>query len=104
MALSAAAIAAITAGISALGGMGSAGISSARNMRIARYSADFERQMIQEQNAYNAPSAQMQRYQDAGLNPNLIYGQGSASAGNQSQIARYETPDLPTYDLSGALS
>ena len=26
-------------------------------------------------NAYNSPVAQMQRYQDAGLNPNLIYGQ-----------------------------
>lgn len=26
-------------------------------------------------NAYNTPAAQMQRYQDAGLNPNLIYGQ-----------------------------
>jgi hypothetical protein len=26
-------------------------------------------------NLYNAPKQQMQRYQDAGLNPNLIYGQ-----------------------------
>lgn len=26
-------------------------------------------------NVYNAPKQQMQRYQDAGLNPNLIYGQ-----------------------------
>lgn len=29
------------------------------------------------QNEYNSPKSQMQRYQDAGLNPNLIYGQGT---------------------------
>jgi regulator of replication initiation timing len=29
------------------------------------------------QNEYNSPKAQMQRYKDAGLNPQLIYGQGT---------------------------
>lgn len=41
------------------------------------------------QNEYNSPQAQMQRYQAAGLNPNLIYGQGSP--GNAGQIS---TPDV----------
>jgi len=40
------------------------------------------------QNAYNTPEQQMQRFKSAGLNPNLIYGQGNA--GNAGQIA---TPD-----------
>jgi hypothetical protein len=31
------------------------------------------------QNTYNSPSQQMQRYKEAGLNPNLIYGQMSNS-------------------------
>jgi len=31
------------------------------------------------QNAYNSPKAQMQRYKDAGLNPNLIYGQSNTA-------------------------
>jgi len=31
------------------------------------------------QNAYNAPTAQMQRLQEAGLNPNLVYGSGGGS-------------------------
>lgn len=35
------------------------------------------------QNAYNTPQAQMQRLQEAGLNPRLIYGEGS-SAPNMS--------------------
>lgn len=46
---------------------------------------------ITRQNAYNSPVAQMQRYQDAGLNPYLIYGNGQASAGNQAQIGSYQS-------------
>lgn len=38
-------------------------------------------------NAYNAPSAQMQRYKDAGLNPHLIYGQ-SNTAPSVSSVKR----------------
>lgn len=41
------------------------------------------------QNDYNSPQAQMQRFQDAGLNPNLIYGQGNS--GNSGAIS---TPDV----------
>lgn len=37
------------------------------------------------QNEYNSPKAQLQRFQEAGLNPLLIYGQGSSGlAGNLS--------------------
>lgn len=46
-------------------------------------------QSITELNKYNDPAAQMARFAGAGLNPNLIYGSGSASAGNQSQPAQY---------------
>lgn len=49
------------------------------------------------QNEYNSPAAQIERYKAAGLNPNLIYGSGSASAGNvnsspQFTAARYKAP------------
>lgn len=37
-------------------------------------------QMWNAQNAYNTPSAQMQRFREAGLNPNLIYGQTNTAA------------------------
>lgn len=103
MALSAAAAAAIAAGASALGSVGSAGVASARNMKIAKYSAEFQREMINEQNRYNSPLEQMKRYQEAGLNPSLIYGDGASSTGNQSNIARYDTPDLPTPDIGPVL-
>lgn len=48
------------------------------------------------ENEYNTPAAQMQRYIDAGLNPNLIYGSGTsaATAANSPQYtaARYDSP------------
>lgn len=44
------------------------------------------------QNAYNTPQAQMERLTAAGLNPHLIYGSGSAGAGNAGPIAPTEAP------------
>lgn len=41
------------------------------------------------QNEYNSPRAQMQRFQEAGLNPHLIYGQGNP--GNASSLS---VPDV----------
>lgn len=50
-----------------------------RNRDFAQQQAQQSRQWQIEQwnmeNAYNSPAAQIQRYIDAGLNPNLIYGQ-----------------------------
>ena len=46
---------------------------------------NLERSLIQEQNEYNSPINQMKRLQEAGLNPNLVYGQ--INSGNQTQIA-----------------
>ncbi|WNK13163.1 MAG: DNA pilot protein [Microvirus sp.] len=53
------------------------------------------------QNAYNAPSAQMQRYKDAGLNPNLIYGNGASSAGIASPIRQTETAKQQPVNTGG---
>lgn len=43
-------------------------------------------------NAYNTPQAQMARYKAAGLNPNLVYGQGTP--GNQPAPAQYDAPQI----------
>lgn len=36
-----------------------------------------EQRIFERDSAYNSPAAQMQRLKDAGLNPNLMYGQGN---------------------------
>lgn len=46
------------------------------------------------QNSYNTPAAQMERFKAAGLNPNLMYGQGNN--GNSSPIS---TPDVQPLNL-----
>lgn len=43
------------------------------------------------QNEYNLPANQMQRLRDAGLNPNLLAGQGSAG-GTAAAIQKAESP------------
>lgn len=43
-------------------------------------------------NRYNSPQQQMARFKEAGLNPHLIYGQGSAG-----QAAPMATPDVKGY-------
>lgn len=44
------------------------------------------------QNEYNTPQKQMERFKAAGLNPHLIYGQGSA--GLASSPPNYSPPDI----------
>lgn len=48
-----------------------------------QWSFDKNKQLLAEQLAYDTPEAQMARYKQAGLNPHLIYGQGSS--GTQGQ-------------------
>lgn len=61
-------------------------------LELAKYQQEANQKSIDAQNAYNSPAMQMGRYNDAALNPNLIYGQGTP--GNQQSIAPYEAPRL----------
>lgn len=69
------------------------------NRELAEYQYEQEKQMVAEQNSYNSPTQQMARYSEAGLNPNLIYGNGVSSAGNQSTIAKYQAPRMVAPDI-----
>ena len=77
--------------ITALGSIGS-GVINAITNNIS------QRRAIKEQNAYNTPAEQMRRYQAAGLSPNLIYGTGTASAGNQTSLGDYQGVKTSTQD------
>lgn len=47
------------------------------------------------QNEYNHPKAQMARLQEAGLNPNLIYGSGASGAsGNAGDVGMPSKPEI----------
>lgn len=75
-------------------------------MNLAQYQYTKDLEMWNRQNAYNAPSEQMARFQQAGLNPNMIYGQGSA--GNATQMPHFQAPELsynykPMFDPQSVL-
>lgn len=83
----------IGAGASILGNV----IGAASQARQNRLSREYNLQMYDRQrqdalvdwernNAYNSPQAQMARLRDAGLNPNLVYGQGAVA--NSSMAPR----------------
>lgn len=52
-------------------------------------------------NQYNSPAAQMQRFKDAKLNPNLIYGQQSNGASVRSTDVKPWNPETP--NVSGVV-
>lgn len=84
--------AAIGAGATLLGTAGSA-VSQGKLNRATR---KWNEKMWALQNKYNTPEAQMERFKQAGLNPNLIYGQGTS--GNADAPKQW-SPTAP--DLSG---
>lgn len=51
-------------------------------------------EMWNRQNAYNTPSAQMERLQAAGLNPNLVYGNGGAT-NTATDYPKYQAGEVP---------
>lgn len=65
------------------------------NLELARFQDEANRRYLKEQLEYNSPAAQMKRFQEAGLNPHLIYGQGSP--GNQERPLQY--PDIGRVDM-----
>lgn len=53
------------------------------------------------ENAYNSPAAQMQRFAEAGLNPNLIYGQNNYAANSpELKPATYNPGEYQPVDHS----
>lgn len=64
------------------------------NRRLAADQHSANKELLQQQLDYNSPKSQMTRYQEAGLNPHLVYGQGNP--GNQSAPLNY--PDIKPTD------
>lgn len=59
---------------------------------MAQYNNEMAEKHWNMQNEYNSPAAQMMRYKEAGLNPNLIYGQQNTAGAISTPQA--ETPNI----------
>lgn len=74
------------------------------NIALARENRQFMLDQWHRENAYNLPSAQMQRLAVAGLNPNLVYGDGGATMPSVSmdavESARVSAPKVDPLTLA----
>ena len=99
---------AIGGAVSGLAGIGSSalGANASANQQASANKWNLLMQMYQ--NDYNKPINQMKRLKEAGLNPNLVYGQsatgvaGQAVAGKGYVGRRHESPDLSA-DILGLI-
>ena len=90
-------------GMNLLGNAVSGLINNAFYRRNLDLQVKAQKELIDYQNEYNSPTAQMQRLSEAGLNPNLVYGSaapagisGNASApsGVANAGVSFNTPDV----------
>lgn len=82
-----------------LGTLGGSVINAVSNIGANKANRKWQEEFWNKQNDYNHPSAQMARLQEAGLNPNLIYGKNASGAsGNSASPIKAErkkvTPDV----------
>lgn len=68
--------------------------SIAANKELAEYQYSKDLEMWQKANEYGSPQAQMERLKGAGLNPNMVYGSGSAAGASPSQLPKYQAPNV----------
>lgn len=76
-----------------------------QNMAMADYMYSKDLDMWNVQNQYNSPVEQMNRLQEAGLNPKLIYGSGVAGAtGMAKEMPKYQAPRADFNSVLGELN
>ena len=81
----------------ALIGAAAGGAQSIATGKMNKKSRRFQEKMWNQTNKYNSPREQMKRLQDAGLNPNLVYGQssgGAAGTADQPSMPNFNTPEF----------
>ena len=66
-------------------------LGSMLNAKSTNDNNKLQQQLVNDANAYNTPGMQMQRFQDAGLNPYMMLGQ--VNAGNQTSVASTNPTD-----------
>lgn len=84
-------------------GFGSQERTNKANMQLAEYQYSKALEMWNRQNEYNLPKNQMSRLTDAGLNPNLVYGNGTVQGLTSAPAPQYHAPTLQAYTNFGSL-
>ena len=84
----------IGSGINSLFSSNQASKTRASNMRLAEYQYSKDKEMWNTANEYNSPTKQMERLKAGGLNPNLVYGNGSVVGNTSTATPSQSVPDM----------
>lgn len=95
-------VAAVGAIVGSVVGSVSQNRTNRKNRQLAEYQYSKDVEMWEKNNEYNSPKSQMERYQQAGLNPNLVYGSPAVS-GNATSMPSYDAPEMGAYTDFGDL-
>lgn len=90
--------------ISAIGNAVSAKKQNEANLQMQREQNEYNLQMWNLENEYNSPEAQMERYKQAGLNPNLIYGSATNQHSNAPMSVPRQNVPIPYGNIGEAIS
>lgn len=72
---------------------------------MLEYQNQWNLEQWNRENAYNHPSAQMERLRAAGLNPNLVYQSGAANTSASSpRSGSMDVSQVPSLDFAGTLN
>lgn len=77
-------------------------IQNAQQKKMQQREFDYNTEMWNNANHYNSPEMQMARLKDAGLNPNLVYGNGSVTGNTSTQTPKYQAPQIQRLPLEQA--
>lgn len=96
---------AMNLGFNALGSVVNGLVDNLFYRRNLKLQTDAQKELIDYQNEYNSPSAQMARLSAAGLNPNLVYGSQSPAgvSGNASAPAGHAPESYNTADVARSM-
>lgn len=89
--------------VPSVGGIAGQMLANRANRKLAEYSYQKDLEMWNRSNEYNLPANQMKRLQDAGINPNMVFGGGSVSGNTvQSAMPKYQAPriEAPKIDFN----
>lgn len=84
--------------------IGSSFLNNAASTDAAEEAGKQAKELWQMQANWNTPANQVKRLRDAGLNPNLIYGNGSANTGNMSHAPELVPPAAKQWNFDGVVN
>lgn len=87
----------VGSGLGAIGAKKRMKLQAGYNMEMAKYAYSKDLEMWNRKNVYNSPMQQMARFKEAGLNPMLMYGKGTAGAGQATELPKHSIPQKPAF-------